>query len=345
MASCKLPRDITTDDDEDASVPVDASSVPLGFFDGGVRSFDQIPSQSEVLLSVKGAVPGCPPEGLWRELARHVPAEVFSVSWSSASMGDGPMVPSPYVRAPSFDVAPVMSPRYVPGLLAEREDISWSPVMFKGHNVMLAGWGFWCAYMLGREVWRERLEALGLVAAVEATYKSVDPVRDISGLTLLLSRWSSHTHTFITEFGEIGLTLLDVVTLTGLPMHGTEDARVPNLTAEERLTVKVLHGFLLDTKLNRKGTYSRWIQHFYGTVVMRPGQRVMLDDDFHMGPSYMDERYELAAFLAMFLSSVPTPLFPYLNFSLTVPTAQNSGSDGCGGRGVGFAGVGGCGYL
>ncbi|KAK2970886.1 hypothetical protein RJ640_025084 [Escallonia rubra] len=297
-----------TDDDEDAPVPTDASGVPLGFVDAGVRSFDQTPSHSDVLLSAKVAVPGSPLEGLWRELARRVPIEVFAVSWSSASMGDGPMVPSLYIRAPSFDIAPVMSPRYVPGLLAEREDISWSPVMFKGHNVMPAGWGFWCAYMLGCEVWRERLEALGLVAAVEATYKSVDPVRDISGLTLLLSRWSSQTHTFITEFGEIGPTLLDVVTLTDPPMQGTEDARVPKLTAEERLTVKALIGFLSDTKLNRKGTYSRWIQHFYGTVVMQPGQRVMSDDDFHMGPFYSDERYELAAFLAMFLSRIkPKP--------------------------------------
>lgn len=113
-----------------------------------------------------------------------------------------------------------------------------------------------------------------------------------------ISWWSIASHTFMTVWGEVHLTLEDVVVLTGLPFFGEtrtkilpEDTTEVILDEEGKRKLEALNKVLSDSKSSNKSTYTSWAMHFtFGAGV---GSDV-----------------EFEAMLAYWLSSYVLPSYP-----------------------------------
>lgn len=84
-------------------------------------------------------------------------------------------------------------------------------------------------------------------------------------LELLISRWSSESHTFKATWDEFCPTLEDVIVLTSLPVLGesrpikmSEDVNRVSLDAEGEKKLELLNRALIDSKYKGKSTCTTW---------------------------------------------------------------------------------------
>lgn len=102
------------------------------------------------------------------------------------------------------------------------------------------------------------LEEIGVLRPVQYPL-----LMDVDGnpvdLSFLVSRWSSHSHTFLEVWGEFCPSLEHIVVLTGLPVFGVYHA-VDALDDEGDSMLGCLHDAMARAKyVSNKGTYLSWM--------------------------------------------------------------------------------------
>lgn len=80
-------------------------------------------------------------------------------------------------------------------------------------------------------------------------------------LELLVSRWSTETHTLVTSWGEFTPTLENVSVMFPLSMFADEGTTSLVLSTKEEKKVQLL-SFAL--RISNKSTYASWIRYFWG---------------------------------------------------------------------------------
>lgn len=165
----------------------------------------------------------------------------------------------------------------------------------------------WYDHILSQTDMAKFLEDVGVLRPLQyAPLMDVD--RSPVDLSFLLSRWSSHSHTFVAAWGEFSPPLEDVVFLTGLSMFGVHHA-VDVLNGEGERMLGLLHNAMERAKyISNKLTYLSWMTFF----VKGEGRNA---------------EFQLAAFFAYWLSYFvfPSPpddgLNPFM-FRMAVLLAQ-----------------------
>lgn len=105
------------------------------------------------------------------------------------------------------------------------------------------------------------LEELGILRPIQnAMHEDVE--RNQLDLAFLVSRWSSHSHTFVVAWGEFCPSLEDVAMLTNLPLFGHTLA-LDALDGEGVQLVEDLRASMSDAKyVTNKLTYLSWARYF-----------------------------------------------------------------------------------
>ena len=155
----------------------------------------------------------------------------------------------------------------------ERGDLPYSKVKFTCCVRKMVNAERWFSDIASRDVFRNRLQEAGILNALLVSLRY--PItRDENGLLHLVSRWSTETHTFVTSWGEITPTLLDVDMLLKLPIRGdfvplsmefdkTEDSIVQLLKQGYEESKKYcVEGTVKTTKTSR-ANYLGWIRYWF----------------------------------------------------------------------------------
>ncbi|OMO57350.1 hypothetical protein COLO4_35428 [Corchorus olitorius] len=87
--------------------------------------------------------------------------------------------------------------------------------------------------------------------------------KDNMAVEHLVRRWNRDTHTFIFAFGEVGVTLEDVINLTLLPIHGDNDLDTLRvLSLEEKNWHDILISIIAPTDTQMGPFLKEWCRHF-----------------------------------------------------------------------------------
>ncbi|KAK9277971.1 hypothetical protein L1049_027528 [Liquidambar formosana] len=160
-------------------------------------------------------------------------------------------------------VLPFKEASSLPRFCIERGDFLASSVQFGSHSQPSTGWKAWCDEMCGEESSSAKLQSAGILKAVKLS-AILDVKRDKQSLEFLLSRWSAETHTFVTAWGEFGITLEDVVVLTWLTPFGEEKWSGIILSPQEQKADEALRDAVVEIGgSQKKCTLSGWVRYFY----------------------------------------------------------------------------------
>ena len=106
------------------------------------------------------------------------------------------------------------------------------PIFFDFVAGKIQGWPIWVNKELSDEEFVGRLERAGILKAM-AIFRNLEGFRDAKGLRHLVRRWCLTLHTFLFSFGELTITLEDVVNNFLLPVLGDENPFNINLSDED----------------------------------------------------------------------------------------------------------------
>lgn len=143
----------------------------------------------------------------------------------------------------------------------ERSELPFSLMRFESkvrcHDIFKA----WATHVLSQPDMPGFLEELGILRSIQnAMHEDVE--RSQVDLSFLVSRWSSHSHTFVAAWGEFSPSLEDVVMLTNLPLFG-HTLVVDALDGEGEQLVEDLRASMADAKyVTNKLTYLTWARYF-----------------------------------------------------------------------------------
>ena len=135
------------------------------------------------------------------------------------------------------------------------------PIFFDFIAGKIQGWPIWVDKELSDEEFVGRLERIGILKAV-AISRNLEGFRDAKGLRHLVTYWCPTLHTFLFSFGELTVTLEDVVNNFLLPVLRDENPFNINLSDEDLKVEKKLftyfggHTASSDGKPARMG---RWV--------------------------------------------------------------------------------------
>ena len=113
------------------------------------------------------------------------------------------------------------------------------PIFFDFIAGKIQGWPIWVDKELSDEEFVGRLERIGILKAV-AISRNLEGFRDAKGLRHLVRCWCPALHTFLFSFGELTVTLEDVVNNFLLPMLRDENPFNINLSDEDLKVEKKL---------------------------------------------------------------------------------------------------------
>lgn len=152
-------------------------------------------------------------------------------------------------------------PRSVVRMRVERPEMPFGFVRFESKIRRHNDFKDWYDHILSQTDMAKFLEDVGVLRPLQyALLMGVD--RSPVDLSFLLSRWSSHSHTFVAARGEFSPSLEDVVVLTGLPMFGVHHA-VDVLDGEGESMLGLLHNAMERAKyISNKLTYLSWMTFF-----------------------------------------------------------------------------------
>ncbi|KAK9293241.1 hypothetical protein L1049_021232 [Liquidambar formosana] len=206
----------------------------------------------------------------------------------------------------------------IPRFCVEQRECAMSTINFCAKTKATNGWKEWCLAILKDPKYKSTLKMAGVLDAITVVGK-LDVNVCKKALTLLLSRWSSSTHTFIAAWGEFTPTLEDVVTLLRLNVLATDnimDIKISKLSKEERVINKFLKESITASGKNKsrfsvRGGHSRgirsnfcaWIRYFYQEVGPSSKNKA---GEVVSGPE-AGSPYVLEAFIAMWLSKFIFP--------------------------------------
>ena len=106
------------------------------------------------------------------------------------------------------------------------------PIFFDFVAGKIQSWPIWVDKELSNEKFVGRLECAGILRVV-AISRNLEGFRDANGLRHLVRRWCLALHTFLFSFGELTVTLEDVVNNFLLPVLGDENPFDINLSDED----------------------------------------------------------------------------------------------------------------
>lgn len=152
-------------------------------------------------------------------------------------------------------------PRSILRMRVERSELPFSLMRFESkarcHDIFNA----WAAHVLSQPDMPGFLEELGILRPIQnAMHEDVE--RNQLDLAFLVSRWSSHSHTFVAAWGEFCPSLEDVAMLTNLPLFG-HTLVLDALDGEGVQLVEDLRASMSDAKyVTNKLTYLSWARYF-----------------------------------------------------------------------------------
>ena len=135
-------------------------------------------------------------------------------------------------QAGFIDSAQVPDPRDIFDLQIRRGLREAVPVFFDFVAAKIQGWPIWVDKELSDEEFVGHLKRAGILKAV-AISRNFEGFRDAKGLRYLVRRWCPALHAFLFSFGELTVTLEDVVNNFLLPMLRDENPFDINLSIED----------------------------------------------------------------------------------------------------------------
>ncbi|XP_059664215.1 uncharacterized protein LOC132309991 [Cornus florida] len=124
-------------------------------------------------------------------------------------------------------------------VVMEGIDSGVAQLMEKESSIKKGGWEEWTDHIFAHKSYVNWLRQARVARAMRLC-RILKVPRDPVGLDLLLSRWYSATHTFITKWGKFTPTLEDVVHLLGLHVIGGEFSMPLKLDEVEQVILEVL---------------------------------------------------------------------------------------------------------
>ena len=150
------------------------------------------------------------------------------------------------------------------------------PIFFDFVTRKIQGWPIWVDKELSDEEFVGRLERADILKAVVIS-RNLKGFRDAKGLRHLVRRWCLALHTFLFSFGELTVTLEDVVNNFLLPVLRDENPFNINLSDEDLKVEEKLfthfggHTASFDGKLARMGRWVMSLSHEKDKKVRRAG--------------------------------------------------------------------------
>lgn len=230
------------------------------------------PTSSHTVLTLPGTndVPFPPAEISWPlypfvkdnfwERVRQAPVEAEVPFESRGSAGVVQSFQTLY-RDHSEGHGVTIPPRSVLRMRMERSELPFSLMRFESKARRHYLFKTWAAHVLGQPDMKSFLEELGILRPIQNAMHA-DVERNQLELGFLVSRWSSHSHTFVAAWGEFCLSLEDVEMLTNLPLFG-HTLMVDALDGEGEQLVEDLRASMSDAKyVTNKLTYLSWTRYF-----------------------------------------------------------------------------------
>lgn len=148
-------------------------------------------------------------------------------------------------------------PRSILRMRVERSELPFSLMRFESKARRHDLFNACAAHVLRQPDMPSFLEELGVLRPSHNAMQA-DMERNQLDLTFLVSRWSSHSHTFVAAWGEFCPFLEDVAMLTNLPLFG-HTLVLDALEGEGEQLVEDLRASMTDSKyMTNKLTYLSW---------------------------------------------------------------------------------------
>lgn len=152
-------------------------------------------------------------------------------------------------------------PRSVLRMCVERPEIPFGFIRFESKVRRHNDFQSWYDLMLSQADMGKILDDIGVLRPLRYALR-MDVDRSPVDLSFLVSRWSSHSHTFVAAWGEFSPSLEDVVVLVGLPIFGVYHV-VDCLNDEGERMLGFLHDVTARAKYtSNKLTYLSWMNFF-----------------------------------------------------------------------------------
>ncbi|KAG5552835.1 hypothetical protein RHGRI_010816 [Rhododendron griersonianum] len=200
-----------------------------------------------------------------------------------------------------------ISPKSVLRFQVERGEFPHCLSAFRNYVVPPTAFATWADEILGNADFMELLRRADIHCAVVNSLRLVI-LREQKWMDVVVSRWSTDSHTLPVAWGEIGPTLEDVGCLLRLPMLGKVDPSSGRLSPSQQGVVDALRKSVRrekDQGGGKKGhggvknTFTEWVRYWYKDLgASRAGKEAPVVID---GPG-LKEPAHLAAFLAYWLT-------------------------------------------
>ncbi|KAG5557254.1 hypothetical protein RHGRI_007499 [Rhododendron griersonianum] len=200
-----------------------------------------------------------------------------------------------------------ISPKSVLRFQVERGEFPHCLSAYRNYVVPPTAFATWADEILGNADFVELLRRADIHRAVVNSLRLVI-LRERKWMDVVLSRWSTDSHTLPVAWGEIGPTLEDVGCLLRLPMLGKVDPSSGRLSPSQQGVVDALRKSVRrekDQGGGKKGhggvknTFTEWARYWYKDLgASRAGEEAPVVID---GPG-LKEPVHLAAFLAYWLT-------------------------------------------
>ncbi|OVA10085.1 Aminotransferase-like [Macleaya cordata] len=139
----------------------------------------------------------------------------------------------------------------------ERGNFFASPINFHSHVSPAKEWETWMRDIFANPNFVRRLKSAGIYDAI--LMSKIHIRRDTRGLAFFVSRWCIETHTFFLAWGELTITVEDVVSLLNLPTFRSVCPSYISLNpTEERCMSTLERGIHDSTKEEEIGKSSKW---------------------------------------------------------------------------------------
>ncbi|OVA16888.1 Aminotransferase-like [Macleaya cordata] len=149
----------------------------------------------------------------------------------------------------------------------ERDDFSASHNLFHSHVSPTMNWETWMREIYANPDFVDRLKRAGIHDVILASKVHIH--RDIQHLAAFVSRWCKDTYTCFLAWGELTITVEDVVSLLNLPTSRSVcPSRLFLNPVEEKLVILLERGILNATKeaeaekSSRRFSFPDWIRYW-----------------------------------------------------------------------------------
>ncbi|KAI8530088.1 hypothetical protein RHMOL_Rhmol11G0028200 [Rhododendron molle] len=193
-----------------------------------------------------------------------------------------------------------VSPKSVLRFQVERGEFPHCLSAYRNYVVPPAAFAIWADDILGNVDFVDLLRKADVHRAVVNSLRLVI-LRERKWMDVVVSRWSSDSHTLPVTWGEIGPTLEDVGCLLRLPMLGKVDPSAGRLSPLQQGVVDALRKSVRREKGHGgvKNTFTEWARYWYKDFgASKAGEEAHVVTD---GPG-LKEPAHLAAFLAYWLT-------------------------------------------